>query len=111
MRQGEAIMRPANDHEITIRDQARAVLRERGTESGSVRNFDDRAMQITEFAIRNGHGITINFCRPPGKASNVFCLHWRPDQTITLVYVAGSWEAALRQLAAECAPTRKIEAA
>ena len=101
MRQGEAMMRPANDHEITIRDQARAVLKARGAESGSVRSFDDHSMQITEFAIRNGRGITINFRRPPGKASNVFCLHSRADQTITLVYVVGSWEAALRQLALE----------
>jgi hypothetical protein len=104
-------MRSANEAEITIRDQARSVLKARGTESGSVRSFDDHAMQITEFAIRNGRGITINFRRPPGKASNVFCMHWRPDETITLVCVSGSWEAALRQLAAECAPAGKSEAA
>ena len=96
-------MRLAKDHEITIRDLSRAVLGARGSENGSVRSFDDgRAVTITEFPVRQGAGITINYRQPgTGKTRNVFCLHQRKDKATLHVYVPGFWETALRQLAAE----------
>ena len=103
LRAFEETMRPAKDHEITIRNLSRAVLGARGSENGSVRSFDDgRAVTIIEFPVRQGAGITINYRHPvTGKARNVFCLHERKDKATLHVYVPGFWETALRQLAAE----------
>ena len=96
-------MRPAKEHEITIRNLSHAVLGARGSENGSVRSFDDgRAVTIIEFPVQQGAGITINYRHPvTGKTRNVFCLHQREDKATLHVYVPGFWETALRQLAAE----------
>jgi hypothetical protein len=98
----EETMRRAKDHEIAIRNLSRAVLSARGIENGSVRSFDDgRAVTITEFPVRQGAGITINYRQPgTGKTQNVFCLHQRKNEATLLVYVPGFWETALRRLAA-----------
>jgi hypothetical protein len=97
----EETMRRAKDHEIMIRNLSRAVLSARGIENGGVRSFDDgRAVTITEFPVRQGAGITINYRQPgTGKTQNVFCLHQRKNEATLLVYVPGFWETALRQLA------------
>ena len=95
-------MRRAKDHEIMIRNLSRAVLSARGIENGGVRSFDDgRAVTITEFPVRQGAGITINYRQPgTGKTQNVFCLHQRKNEATLLVYVPGFWETALRRLGA-----------
>jgi hypothetical protein len=51
----EQTMRPAKDHEITLRNLSRALLSARGIENASGRSLNDgRAVTIIEFPSGNG---------------------------------------------------------
>jgi len=104
-------MRPARPEELAILDEARKALAQHGVESGSVTDFDDGILQITEFGIsRGGRGLNIGHRRHPGGRSlNVFCAHERPKETtLILVHVPGLWRSALHDAAHKVEVASKV---
>jgi hypothetical protein len=101
----------SSNHEINLRDMAVRILNTRFfSGDGRIRSFSTAGVEITTFPIAKGRGLTINHRTPDTRPRSVFVVHTRSNEPAkTLLYVAGSWEECIVQLAAEARP-RKLEA-